>query len=103
MKGVAEAISVLEAGGKVYIHCHGGRRRSVALAASVLIAQGYDSNEAMDLLKQRRSVADPYRRHIRQVILKFEQEWLTKKALEKQTKDADAQEINNQQEEKPDE
>ena len=60
---------------KVYVHCAYGRHRSVALAASILIAQGQTPTAAMALIKQRRAVADPDAFYIRGRILSFAQHW----------------------------
>jgi protein-tyrosine phosphatase len=59
----------------VYVHCAGGRHRGVTMGACVLIAQGYDPEAAMKLIRERRKVADPYAFHIRPRIFKFAREW----------------------------
>ncbi|HMR63818.1 MAG TPA: dual specificity protein phosphatase [Anaerolineae bacterium] len=74
-RGVVAALEVLEAGGKVYIHCTKGIHRSVAMAAAVLIAQGYSVDEATQLLKSRRAVADPDIWYIRRQIRRFARYW----------------------------
>jgi dual specificity MAP kinase phosphatase len=74
-KGAQTALQTIRAGGKVYTHCAYGRHRGVAMGACILIAQGYDPQEAMDLIAERRSVADPYAYYIRPRILKFADEW----------------------------
>ncbi|MBN2503414.1 MAG: dual specificity protein phosphatase family protein [Anaerolineales bacterium] len=74
-KGAKAALDEIKAGGKVYAHCFGGSHRGVAMGAAVLIAQGYAAEEAMQLLKQQRAVADPDIWYIRNRILKFEQAW----------------------------
>ena len=75
MKGVKAALDDIRKGGKVYAHCKAGSHRGVAMGAAVLIAQGYSAEEAMQLLKQQREVADPEIWYIRNRILKFEQVW----------------------------
>lgn len=75
MRGAKSAIQEIESGGGVYVHCHMGRHRGVAMGAAVLIAQGYSAREAMRLIKARRPVADPDAWHIRRQILKFEHAW----------------------------
>lgn len=75
MTGARAALETIEAGGKVYVHCAGGRHRGVTMGACVLIAQGYDAEAAMKLIAERRIVADPYAFYIRPRILKFAQEW----------------------------
>ena len=73
--GARAALETIDAGGKVYVHCAGGRHRGVTMGACVLIAQGYDPEAAMKLIRERRIVADPYAFHIRPRILKFAREW----------------------------
>jgi protein-tyrosine phosphatase len=73
--GVRAALPVMEQGQAVLVHCHVGRHRSVALAAAILIAQGYTAQAAMQLLRQKRAVADPQAWHIKRVIGKFERQW----------------------------
>ena len=45
------------------------------MGACILIAQGFDPQAAMQLIKARRSVADPFAYYIRPQILKFANEW----------------------------
>lgn len=75
IRGAAAAIKTIRDGGKVYTHCAGGRHRGVAMGAAVLIAQGRDPFDAMTLIAERRSVADPFAFYIRPRILKFAQKW----------------------------
>ena len=79
--GARAALETIDAGGKVYVHCAGGRHRGVTMGACVLIAQGYDPEAAMKLIAERRIVADPYAYYIRPRILKFAQEWQTQLSL----------------------
>ena len=58
--------------------CRMGRHRSVAMACAILITQGYTAKQAMDLVKDKRPVADPYISHIANTINHFEQLWLQK-------------------------
>ncbi len=74
-QGTQAALTAIRDGGKVYTHCAYGRHRSVAMGACILIAQGFDPQAAMQLIKQRRSVADPFAFYIRPRILKFAHEW----------------------------
>lgn len=76
MQGVQAAIPIIEAGGRVLVYCVRGRHRSVAMGAAILIARGYSAEDAMDLLRSRRPVADPRAWYIRRQIRKFEQAWL---------------------------
>ena len=74
-QGVRAALPVIESGGKVLTFCQGGRHRSVAMAATILIAKGYSAEDAMALIARRRSRADPYAGHIERQIRKFAARW----------------------------
>lgn len=74
-RGVQAALPVIDAGHRVLVYCQAGRHRSVAMASAILIARGYTAKEAMQLIKQRRAVADPDAAHIRRQITKFETYW----------------------------
>ena len=76
IQGTRAALETIHSGGKVYSHCAYGRHRGVAMGAAVLIAQGYDPQAAMKLIKERRSIADPFAFYIRPRILKFAQQWM---------------------------
>jgi Dual specificity phosphatase, catalytic domain len=76
-RGVEAAMPVIEKGYRVLTHCRFGIHRSVAMACCVLIGAGYNSGEAIRLVKSRRPVADPDIWYIRSRILKFEREWKT--------------------------
>jgi protein tyrosine phosphatase (PTP) superfamily phosphohydrolase (DUF442 family) len=78
-RGVSAALPVIEAGDSVLVYCRAGRHRSVAMAAAILIGQGKTADQAMQLIKSRRSKADPYAWHIQRRIRKFEEVWLSKK------------------------
>jgi protein-tyrosine phosphatase len=75
MRGTQAALATIQNGGKVYAHCAYGCHRSVAMGAAILIAQGHDPHSAMQLIKSRRSFADPEIFYIRRRILKFASEW----------------------------
>jgi hypothetical protein len=77
MAGARAALETIRLEGKVYVHCAYGRHRGPAMGACVLIAQGYDPGSAMNIVAERRAVADPYAYYIRQRILRFAQEWKT--------------------------
>ncbi len=68
----------IKSGKKVLCFCRMGRHRSVAMAASILIALGYSAEDAMNLIKQKRPIADPYAKHIKKTIYSFEKLWLEK-------------------------
>jgi hypothetical protein len=75
MIGAKAALGTVQAEGKVYVHCAGGRHRGVAMGSCILIAQGYEPEAAMQLISKRRSYADPQINYIRVRIMKFAQEW----------------------------
>lgn len=75
MRGARVAVESIERGGRVYTHCAYGRHRGVVMGACILIAQGYKPQAAMELIKQRRAVADPFAWYIRPRIMKFAHEW----------------------------
>ena len=75
-RGVKAALPVIRDGGRVLVFCQGGRHRSVAMAASILIGLGYSADEAMQLISSNRVVADPYAWHIQRQIRRFEAHWL---------------------------
>jgi protein-tyrosine phosphatase len=66
---------VIEDGGSVLVHCKAGVHRSVAQAACVLIGMGYTADDAMELIKEKRAVADPDAGYIQKRIRKFENQW----------------------------
>ena len=75
IQGAQAALVTIRAGGKVYAHCAYGRHRGPAMGACILIAQGYEPQAAMELIKRRRAVSDPFAWYIRPRILKFAKEW----------------------------
>lgn len=75
VRGAHTALEALRRDEKVYVHCAYGRHRSVAMAASILIAQGQSPAAAMTLIKQRRAIADPDAFYIRGRILSFARHW----------------------------
>jgi protein-tyrosine phosphatase len=77
-RGVEAALPIIHNGGRVLIFCEAGRHRSVAMAACILIGQGYSADEAMQLISDKRLVADPYTRHIQRQIRRFEAYWREK-------------------------
>ena len=83
-RGVRAALPVIENSGAVLVHCKSGKHRSVAQAACVLIAMGYTADDAMQLIKEKRAVADPDAWHIQRRIRKFESQWQEKNNLEDQ-------------------
>lgn len=74
-KGAVLANKIIEQGEKVYVHCAAGSHRGVAMGAAILISRGYSSEEAMNLIEEKRPEADPRAWYIRRRILKFEQTW----------------------------
>jgi len=75
IRGVRAALETFQAGGKVYAHCQKGRHRGVAMGASILIALGYDPDDAIELIKLQRPIADPDAFYIRSRILRFARAW----------------------------
>lgn len=73
--GVEAALPVIQNKGKVLVFCMQGRRRSVAMAAAILICMGNTSEQAIDLLTTARKVADPRRWYIHRQIKAFEKFW----------------------------
>ena len=82
-KGVISALPFLDKGQKVLVYCRQGKRRSVTMAASILIAQGYTSDQAMKLLKEKRPVSSPMLWYVQSRIRKFEQFWTNSKESRK--------------------
>ena len=76
--GASAALETILMGGKVYVHCAYGRHRGPAMGSCVLIAQGYDPEEAMKLVVERRAVANPHIYYIRSRILQFAHQWNAK-------------------------
>lgn len=57
---VAAAIPVLEAGGRVFIHCHMGVNRGPSTAFAVMLAQGIPGPKAFDMIRKARPQAGLY-------------------------------------------
>jgi hypothetical protein len=74
-KGVESALPVIKNGGKILVHCKHGVHRSVAMAACILVANGYTTDQAIKLIKKKRSAAKPETGYIKKRILDFEKEW----------------------------
>lgn len=80
MRGVQVALRIIQQGGKVYTHCAHGIHRGPAIAAAILIAQGYSPEAAMQLIREKRPIADPYAWYIRRRIERFAKIWERNKA-----------------------
>ena len=78
-QGARAALATIGQGQRVLVHCQRGRHRSVAMAAAILIAQGYTARDAMKLIAEKRPVADPRAWHIRRQIEAFERHWQKRK------------------------
>jgi hypothetical protein len=74
-RGVEAALPVIREDHRVLVHCRAGVHRSVAMACCVLIGMGQTADEAMQLVMQKRSVADPHAWHIQRRIYAFERHW----------------------------
>jgi hypothetical protein len=77
IRGVQAAMQTIQTGGKVYAHCGKGRHRGVAMGAAILIALGYQPDDAIDLIKSQRAIADPDAFYIRSRILRFARAYQT--------------------------
>ena len=74
-QGVRKAVPLLEDGKRVLVFCREGKRRSVTMAAAILIALDFSAEEAMTVLRERREVANPMYFYVRHRIRKFERYW----------------------------
>jgi hypothetical protein len=74
-RGVEAALPVIQEGYRVLVHCRAGVHRSVAMACCVMIGMGQTADEAMQLVEQKRPVADPHAWYIQRRIYKFEEFW----------------------------
>jgi protein-tyrosine phosphatase len=72
---VEAALPVIQEGYGVLVHCRAGRHRSVAMACCVLIGMGVGADEAMELVVQKRPVADPHAGYIARRIYMFQEAW----------------------------
>jgi Dual specificity phosphatase, catalytic domain. len=73
--GVEAALPIIQNKEKVLVFCMQGKRRSVAMAAAILISMGHTGEEAINLLTTARTVADPRRWYIHRQIKAFEKYW----------------------------
>jgi hypothetical protein len=74
-RGVKAALPVIDDGYGVLVHCRAGVHRSVAMACCVLIGMGQTADQAIQLVKEKRTVADPDAWYIHRRIYQFEQHW----------------------------
>jgi hypothetical protein len=79
--GVDAALPIIQKKGKLLVFCMQGRRRSVAMAAAILISMGHTGEQAIDVLTTARTVADPRRWYIRRQIKAFEKYWRKRELL----------------------
>lgn len=75
IRGVEAALETINIGKKVYVHCHAGVHRGVAMGAAILIARGSNPQSAMELIKTKRPAADPNAWYIKKQILRFAKKW----------------------------
>ncbi len=73
--GAESAIRLIKNEQTVFVHCRYGRHRSALMAASILIALGYSSDEAISMIKKARPEANPNIFYIKRRIKQFEAEW----------------------------
>jgi hypothetical protein len=78
--GVETASPIIQNKGKVLVFCMEGKRRSIAMAAAILISLGRTGEQSIDLLTTARKVADPRRWYIRRQIEAFEKYWRKRKS-----------------------
>jgi len=81
LMGVEAALPIIQNNGKVLVFCMQGKRRSIAMAAAILISMGHTSDQAINLLAIARKIADPRRWYIRIQIKAFEKYWHKKELL----------------------
>jgi hypothetical protein len=74
-RGASAAVETIQQGEKVYTHCAAGKHRGVAMGAAILIALGYGAEDAVQLILDKRSVADPNAWYIRRRIMRFAEVW----------------------------
>jgi hypothetical protein len=79
--GVEAALPIIQNKGRVLVFCMQGKRRSVAMAAAILISMGHTGEQAIDLLTTAREVADPRRWYVHRQIKAFEKYWRTRELL----------------------
>lgn len=80
LMGVEAALPVIQSQGKVLVFCQQGRRRSIIMAAAILISMGFTGEQASELLVKARKVADPRRWYVHRQIGKFERIWNKKQS-----------------------
>jgi protein tyrosine phosphatase (PTP) superfamily phosphohydrolase (DUF442 family) len=73
--GIKAALPIIQNKGRVLVFCMQGKRRSIAMAAAILISMGHTSDQAINLLTTARKAADPGRWYIRMQIKAFEKYW----------------------------
>jgi len=74
-KGATAALKVIDRGGVVYTHCSHGRHRGPVMGACILIAQGMEAEQAVQLVEQQRPQAELHVGYIQQRIIKFAHKW----------------------------
>jgi len=74
-RGVEAGVKVIENGHGVLSHCRAGVHRGAAMACCVLVGLGYSAAEAIQLVEEKRRVADPSIWYIRKRIEQFEKRW----------------------------
>ncbi len=75
LRGVRMSLPIIKHNGKVLVYCMKGKRRSVTMAAAILIALGNTAEQAINLIKRRRKIADPTRWYVKRRIHSFEEIW----------------------------
>ena len=75
LAGVQAALPIIQNKGKILVFCMQGKRRSIAMAAAILISMGHTSEQAANILTTARKVADPRMWYILSQIRAFEKYW----------------------------
>lgn len=73
--GAKSAVKLINSGQSVFVHCRYGVHRSALMAAAILIALGYSSRDAINMIKKGRGKANPNIFYIKRRIKQFETAW----------------------------
>ena len=80
LMGIDAALPVIQNKGKVLVFCLQGRRRSIIMAAAILISMGLTGEQAAEVLISSRKVADARKWYVRWQIANFERFWHRKQS-----------------------
>ncbi|MHB2017926.1 MAG: dual specificity protein phosphatase family protein [Candidatus Xenobia bacterium] len=79
-QGALVARTVMDRGGKVFVHCRQGRHRSSAMVGAILVSLGYTPEDAVKTIKAGRPRANPGQWYIRERIDRFGRVWVHPRA-----------------------